>query len=252
MPVDIRRILHEAAPRPLGNLDMDDIRSRGRRVRPRTQAVVTILALGSVVALVVLAAALVSPSQESRDRAVAPAQEPEGPTGCRSVDPVERNHGAYGTFVRRADAPPEQIAAGTHRGLRWTFCAYTATQRIDDETPERTLCEEFRYGPGPQTGYACLGGELGTPPGAVLFSPTGGPRRAEGTYYFGGISDRVDRVVARTEGQPDVEASIYDPPPSVEVDYRFYLAFVDSGVKPTILALDGSGTVIGRQDWDDG
>jgi hypothetical protein len=149
-------------------------------------------------------------------------------------------------MISKASTAVVEIASGYEEGQAWSLCAYRAMLTRNDQEPEETLCEEFQIGPGPQSGYACLNLGAKAPAGADYFLRSAGAlEKDEATaYFYGAISQRVDRVVLEVEGGDEFEATIYEPPPRPGVDYNFFIPFAPRGADVTVRVEGESGATL--------
>ncbi len=198
------------------------------------------------------------PPEQGRERVqLPPSPSPDAPdseqtsTECRERPDREEASGAYGTIVSQALTPTAIIAAGEYEGETWSLCAYRATTKRNQEPPHDSLCEEFRFGPPPHSGYACIG-EMGQNPPErsdyFLRASSELDPAAEGQAFYGAISDEVHNVLLEVSGDGEIEAEIYEPPPELGLNYRFFVGFATSR-EVTVRVLNQAGERLGIERW---
>jgi len=256
MPPDIRKALHEAAPTPKGPLDIIRATRRGRKLAWQRRAAVAFVAVvGSVTVWMVATSLPVSglferPFPAGEGGPTSP-QQASDPSTCTDRPRVQEVDGAYGTMVSEATTTVVKIASGEREGQAWSLCAYRARIKTNDEVPRDSLCEEFKFGPGPYAGYTCLNLGADAPSGADYFSRAGsGLSKEEGAAYYGAISQRVQRVVLRLRGGTEIEATISEPPEELGVDYKFFVGFAPPSEDVTVSVEDESGRELEKEFWE--
>lgn len=198
--------------------------------------------------------------QRSRKRAE-PSPSPEesetseADTPCRSRPERMESRGAYGTMVSEALTPTAVIAAGVHDGVAWSLCAYRAELTRNKEPAEVSLCEEFRFGEPPHSGYTCIS-SLGTdaPPNSDYFHRAAVDLQPSsvGQAFYGAVSGEVHRVLLTLRDGFEIEATIYETPPELGLNYRFFVAFAPtSDVVVTVESKTGSRLGIERWGAED-
>jgi hypothetical protein len=177
----------------------------------------------------------------------ASSQQASDPANCTNRPRVQEAHGAYGTMIIEATTPVVKIASGERADQAWSLCAYRATVKRNDEAPKDSLCEEFKFGPGPYAGYTCLNLGGHAPSGSDYFLKARGDlSKEEGAAYYGAISQRVQRVVLRLRDGSETEATISEPPEELEADYRFFVGFAAPSEDVTVSVEDESGKRVGE------
>jgi len=244
MPPDLRRVLRDAAPQPTGSLDLEQAMSRGRVLAWRRRAAVAFLTLATTGTAAIIAVVVAA-----QPDTIAPL--PIGGGGidgsagpspdCRGAPDVRESQGAYGTYLSEALTPVVKVASGESGGWDWSLCAYRAALTRNEEAPAETLCEEFRFGPGPGSNYSCVNVGSTAPRDADYFLRSYDPSGEVTQAFFGAVSDRVDRVVIELDNDTETEATILQPAPELGVDYRFFVGFTPSGLDATVSVRDSSG-----------
>jgi hypothetical protein len=171
-----------------------------------------------------------SPTPERAEPSPSPAnsEASEANASCRNREERIEAHGAYGTMVSEALTPTAEIAAGVRDGVAWSLCAYRAELTRNQEPTLDSLCDEFRFGPPPHSGYTCsssMGNRCSAEFGLLP------PRRGRSRPQLGrpGVLrrdlDEVHRVLLALPNGDEIEATIYEPPPELGLNYRFFVGF---------------------------
>jgi YVTN family beta-propeller protein len=202
----------------------------------------------------------VAPSSPTPERAEPSPSPPTSETGeadapCRHRSERIEAHGAYGTMVSEALTPTAEIAAGVHDGGAWSLCAYRAELTRNQEPTLDSLCEEFRFGPPPHSGYTCSS-SMGTdaPPNSDYFhrAAVDLDPSSVGRGFYGAISDEVHRVLLALPNGDEIEATIYEPPPELGLNYRFFVGFAPTKkVVVTVESKTGNRLEIERWSAED-
>lgn len=228
-------------------------RARIRRGVTAAMAGLAVIAIGMatvVGAQAFRSSSLTGPFPASEGGQSSPKQA-ASPSTCTDRPRIQEVDGAYGMIVIEATTPVVKIASGEREGKAWLLCAYRAMVKKNDDAPSDSLCEEFKFGPGPYSGYACLNLGASAPAGADYFMRAGGDlSKEEGAAYYGAISQRVHRVVLRLRDETDNEATIFEPPKELRVDYRFFVGFAPSGEDVTVSVEDDSKRELEKEFWN--
>ena len=247
---DLRDALHEAAPSPRGRLDLGEAVRRGRVLAWQQRAAVALLSLISCGAVWIVATSLPSGGQEKRPF---PAESPPPPSHRRSCsdEGLIRENQATGTVITEAPESLVEIASGEHQGREWFLCAYVEKTKKLNQPPKDHLCVGARFGAGPFPGYECLDLEEAgdSPRSDYLLGASGVVKKEGGALHYGVISQRVRRVVLRPSGGTEIEASTFERPEKLGVDYNFFVGFAPLNVDVTVSVKDGAGRELDRHLW---
>lgn len=150
----------------------------------------------------------------------------------------------------RPTSPTVVIASGTEAGERWSLSAFTAEIQEGEAEGEHALCLDWKFGPAPHSGGECLIGGAKRPSGAHYFHRIAdsieGPRGA----YIGAISKDVAAVDLSLDDGTVEEAAIYDPPPELGVDFKFFVGFTPTNVDVRVRVLDASGGLLEQEEFE--
>jgi hypothetical protein len=141
------------------------------------------------------------------------------------------------------------VANGIEAGDAWSLCAYRASVVMNDKPAQDALCWEFKWGPGPYSGYACTF-DLGAtaPPDSDYFLRTS----TEPVANAGSAHPRRDNQEGRqgcieTRQRHGDRRPIYEPVPELEVEYHFFVGFAPPGSNPSVVVYDAAGNVLDRE-----
>jgi hypothetical protein len=148
-----------------------------------------------------------------------------------------------------AAGSPALVANGIEAGDAWSLCAYRASVVMNDKPAQDALCWEFKWGPGPYSGYACTF-DLGAtaPPDSDYFLRTS----TEPVANAGSAHPRRDNQEGRqgcieTRQRHGDRRPIYEPVPELEVEYHFFVGFAPPGSNPSVVVYDAAGNVLDRE-----
>jgi hypothetical protein len=247
---DLRDALHEAAPSPRERLDLEEAMRRGRVLAWQRRAAVALLSLISCGAVWIVAASLPLAGQDKRPF---PAESPPAPSHRRncSDEGLIRKIQASGTIVTEAPGSLVEIVSGERQGREWRLCAYVEKMKKLNQPPREHLCVGAMFGAGPFPGYACLDLEeaSGPPRSDYLLEASGVVKKEGAALHYGVISQRVRRVALRPSSGTEIEASIFERPEKLGVDYNFFVGFAPLNVGVTVSVEDAAGRELDKHFW---
>lgn len=256
---DLRAALHEAAPRPRGQLDLERAMKRGRVLAWRRRGIVALLSLITCVAVWTVATSI--PAAVS-DEEQPPAHRLPSREGCSYEGFIREIQGAYGTVVTEVPPSLVEIASGKHEGSAWSLCAYLKKVKgsrgewASDKGNgyrEDHVCVGATYAPDSFPTYGCFARRpRGSPRSDYPRAPSGVLRNDAAALYYGTISQRVRRVLVRSEAGTVSEAKIHGSPGGLSINHRFYVAFARPHGAVTITVEDGAGRELDARRWTPG
>lgn len=150
----------------------------------------------------------------------------------------------------RRTSPTTTVGSGTAGGKEWSLRAYTATSDQDD-----FLCLEWKFGPsteaddfncfGPLSELLANGGAYG--PISAISQPGSGnslPRSA----FFGLTPTSTHQVRVTLEDGRTAHGSVFDSPPDLGIDAKFFVAFAPPDTAVTVSAYDDSSNQLWRHE----
>jgi hypothetical protein len=255
MSDDLRSILQQAAPTPKHRFTIEDAIKRGRTLAWQRRAGITMAVIAMSSSAWAIAATLTTFGPDNRstpaDHGRGVVQDQSIESSCTNRENIQRFEGGFGTQVIRASSPVVEILSGEPGGLPWSLCAYSATVATNADPPTKSLCYEFKFGPGLSTGYTCEAIGARIPNGSDYFLRSSGDQTMEqGHAFLGAVSHRVSRVLLTLDGGRQIEATIADPPAVLGVEYRFFVGFAPPNVDVTVSVEDAIGRELEKERFN--
>lgn len=232
MSRDLRKAMHDAAPRPTRDVDIAALARRGRRLKS--------VGVASLVVMIILATGTTWFITSSIDNKPQPV--PAGP----AEDPLPSGIPTGPRYVVMSGTFEDEIDWGRYQGQEWRLEAWSG----DGQT-----CWSFEMGDDyGSEGVSCnpLGSPIKRAFGQRLFTPPGNFGN-EYSISVGQVSAEVASVRFEMSGRR-VQTLTVEPvlaPPESGSDWRlrrYYIAFLPPTDRGEMVALDRSNKVLGRRN----
>jgi hypothetical protein len=164
--------------------------------------------------------------------------EDRGDAVCPTAGPEESQHGVR---PPKRVGPRVVIARGRIHGRAWKLAAYLATTRAFGGGAKGALCQSFGVGPG--WNFDCfVGGDEPLETDDAL--DVGSYGAGGGQAIVGRVAPGVAAVEFRSLNGGTIDLQIYPSPPALDVDYDFYVGFIEQDDSGAVVALDAVGRVL--------
>lgn len=254
---DLREILHQAAPRPRGQLNLEQAITRGHALAQRRLLAVALLSLAVCVAVWTVATSIPIAVSNKRSSPANPSFTERA--GCSYKGQIREVSGASGTIVTDAPSSLVEIGLGEHQGTKWALCAYLRKVKGSrgggrpekaDRFHEDHVCVGSAFGSTSLPSYQCANLKGGGASDLDLFVGASGFVENEGdVLYYGAISERVRRVFLRPSDGSERAAKLFTAPGKLGIEHNFFVAFAPSNLDVTVVVEDGRGRELDRHLW---